>query len=238
MKKFIAVFMTVIICLGLSTCALRESLPEPDYIELMAQAAADGNMWAGHLAEENWNRCLSDSGSAKKAVSFDDLYLLSKFICFQAGDYWLKDDFLVCVGEVIMNRVDSPEFPDTIREVIFEPGQYEGVNSKKFKELVPSEKCVNAAVRLLQGERLMENYVVFQSDFRLGNVYSAYGDRVLGFTYFCESPNLELYENSKSPSDFEVLRRPEEPQKNSASGDAFRDFKDSSIIVYSESRNP
>ncbi len=230
--------MTVIVSLALSTCALRESLPEPDYIKVMAEAAADGNILAGHMAEENWNRCLSDSGSDQKAFSFDDLYLLSKFICFKAGNYRLKDDFLVCVGEVIMNRVASPEFPNTISEVIFEPGQYEGVNSRQFKTLVPTEKCVNAAVRLLQGERLMESYVVFQSGIRLGNVYSAYGDRVLGFTYFCESPNLELYENSKSPSGSAAMRRPEEAQKNSASGDAFRDFKDSSIIVYSESRNP
>ena len=237
MKKFFTLFMTVLISLGLSTCALRESLPEPDYIKVMAEAAAKGNIRSGRLAEENWNRCLAESESDKQAISFDDLYLLSKFITFQAGKHWLKDDFLVCVGEVVTNRVASPEFPNTIKEVIFEPGQYEGVDSKSFKDLIPTEKCVNAAVRLLQGERLMESYVVIQSDMRIGNVYSAYGDRVMGFTYFCESPNLELYEDSQ-PSSSTLHRTVDNSPKVSVSGDAFRDFKDSSIIVYSESRNP
>ena len=236
MKKFFTLFLALMVSLGLSTCAYKESVPAPDYIQAMTDAAMAGDIEVGRLAAESRNRYIAENGSEEDPINFDDLLLLSKFICFKAGKHWLKDEFLLCVGEVVMNRVASPEFPNTLKEVIYEPGQYEGIRSREFNELLPTEKCVNAALRLLSGERMMENYVVFQSDIKLGNVYSAFGDRVLGFTYFCESPHPELYESSAStygPS-FTADRSP----KPSSSGDAFRDFKDSSIIVYAESQYP
>ncbi len=237
MKKFFTLLMAMVISFGLSTCAFRESVPEPNYIHIMTEAAVAGDIKAGRSAAENRNRYIAESGSDLVPISFDDLFLLSKFICFQAGKHWLTDEFLLCVGEVVMNRVKSPEFPNTIEEVIYESGQYDGVQSEDFQKLLPSEKCVNAAIRLLNGERMMESYVVFQSDIRLGNVYSAFGDRVMGFTYFCESPNLELYRDSE-PSSPGSIPTAEDSPKASFSSDAFRDFKDSSIIVYSESEYP
>ena len=59
---------------------------------------------------------------------------------------------------------------------------------------MPTEECVNAARRLLEGERLMEPWVVFQANFvQGGGVYSAYFDSELGYTYFCSSMHPELY---------------------------------------------
>ena len=53
---------------------------------------------------------------------------------------------------------------------------------------------MDAARRLLEGERLMEPWVVFQANFvQGGGVYSAYFDSELGYTYFCSSMHPELY---------------------------------------------
>ena len=98
------------------------------------------------------------------------------------------------MGEVALNRVASPEYPDTLYDVVYQKGQYTGVNTARFANMKPGEDCVDAALKLLQGERRMVPAVVYQSDYIQGELFSMYSDRRLGNTYFCLSPNLELYD--------------------------------------------
>ena len=234
MKKIVSLLLTVFMSLSLNTCAFAEKLPAPDYNAMMIDAAVSGDTAAGHEAEAMREACPSAS-SAGPAVSFDDLYLLSKFICAQAGSRHQSDEFLLCSGEVILNRTASPEFPDSIYEVIYDEWQYPFADSEEFETLVPDRHCTELALRLLQGERHMENYVVFQSDIKLGNVYSSFGNRILGFTYFCESPNLQLYSTDSSDSlRTELHTNLSDAPNVSVSADSFRDYKDNSIIVVSE----
>ena len=89
--------------------------------------------------------------------------------------------------------MESPEFPDSMQDVVYQKGQYSGVNTAKFANLAPGKDCVDVALMLLQGERRMVPAVVFQSDFVQGEIFSMYTDRRLGTTYFCLSANLDLY---------------------------------------------
>lgn len=67
------------------------------------------------------------------------------------------------------------------------------MNTARFAGLVPTEECVDAALRLLCGERRMVPSVVFQSNDLQGEPFTMYTDRRLGTTYFCLSENQELY---------------------------------------------
>ena len=163
------------------------------YLEEMCTAAAKGDVKAGLSAEENRNAAIDAISSDEQKISFDDLYLLARVIFSEAGSDWLTEDFRLCVGEVVLNRVASPEYPDSIYDVVYQKGQYTGVNTVKFANLKPGEDCVKAALMLLQGERRMAPAVVYQSDCIQGELFSMYSDRRLGNTYFCLSPNLELY---------------------------------------------
>ena len=162
------------------------------YLEEMCAAAETGNVSAGQAAEESRAAAL-DAGSPGEPVSFDDLYLLARIIDSAAGSDWLTDEFRMCVGEVVLNRVASPEFPDTIQGVVYQKGQYSVVNTARFATLCPREECVDAALRLLQGERHMVPGVVYQADYLQGELFSVYFDYRLGNTYFCLSENLDLY---------------------------------------------
>ncbi|MCR5576428.1 MAG: cell wall hydrolase, partial [Oscillospiraceae bacterium] len=146
---------------------------------------------AGRAAEQSRNAALAAGGEGEE-IAFDDLLLLARVIDCEAGSDWLTDDFRLCVGEVVLNRVASPEFPDTLREVVYQRGQYGVVNSARFSG-APRRDCVDAALRLLQGERRMVPAVVFQSDSLQGELFTMYSDRRLGNTYFCLSERLELY---------------------------------------------
>ena len=163
------------------------------YLEDMLAAAAIGDTKAGQAAEQSRNAAIDASGLDTQKISFEDLYLLARIICSEAGSDWLSEEFRLCVGEVVMNRVASPEYPDSIQGVVFQKGQYTGVNSVKFANMKPGTDCVNVALKLLQGERRMVPAVVYQSDQIQGELFSMYSDRRLGNTYFCLSPNLDLY---------------------------------------------
>jgi len=132
-------------------------------------------------------------------IDTDDLFLLSKVMTSEAGSSWLSDDWKIRVGEVLLNRVASPEFPDTIHDVVFQCGQYGGVNTRYFANLRPNEHMVKLALRLLEGERTMHPSVVFQAEFRQGSgTHTAYYDKYLGWVYFCYSSRTWLYEQGEA----------------------------------------
>ncbi len=166
-----------------------------DYSSQMIEAAVTGDYEAGLAAQQTRDEKITTMGLEEESYTFEDLMLLSKIIYAEAGSVWLSDDWKMCVGEVVLNRVASPEFPNTIKEVLEQPGQYYGSNSRYFNNLLPSERCVIAAMRLLNGERLLEPSVVFQANFvQGGGTQTAFYDKHLGWTYFCYSSNLKLYQ--------------------------------------------
>lgn len=101
------------------------------------------------------------------------------------------------VGEVLLNRVASVEFPNTIEECIYQEGQYYSRNDKDFANLLPYEDCVMIAIRLLSCERIInDGSVVFQANFPQGSgTYLKLYDEKLGYTYLCYSSYPELYES-------------------------------------------
>ena len=166
---------------------------EQFYLDEMVSAAVDGRVEDGRKAGDNRDAIIEMNGSDSLRISFDELYLLSRLIYAEAGSDWLTDEFRMCIGEVVMNRVASPEFPDTLYDVIYQKGQYAAAASPGFDTLVPPSNCVDIALRLLQGERCMVQSVVFCSGNIQGDIFSVYEDWRLGVIYFCVSNNIELY---------------------------------------------
>lgn len=59
-----------------------------------------------------------------KTYTADELYCLAAAIYNEAGGDYASDDTRLIVGQVILNRVADPRFPNTIREVLEAPRQY------------------------------------------------------------------------------------------------------------------
>ena len=158
-----------------------------DYGLLMALAIADGDysqamMYNEHLGIES-------------NLNYDDLFLLSKIVYAEAGSSWLTEEHRLLVASVVINRMHSSEFPNTIYEVIYQEGQYSPVEKKGFDELQPSESSVMAAYTILTEGSIAPIDVVYQANFIQGSeIYREIRDDKLGTTYFCYSENRNLYE--------------------------------------------
>ncbi len=87
-------------------------------------------------------------GGSFERPSPDEVDLLARLITAEAdGESYLAK---VAVGAVVLNRVKSPDFPDTIQEVIFEPYQFEPVQNG-FIYRPASAESLQAAKDALNG---------------------------------------------------------------------------------------
>ena len=194
-RRVLSLCIALGLLLSLAVQTRADYSPEVDYMERMLDAAVRGDTESGQSAQLCRDEKIDADGLDYPHVQFDELLLLSKIIEAEAGSEWLSDEWKMAVGEVVLNRIASPEFPDTMAEVVCQPGQYYGKNSRYFNSLLPSRRSAEAAARLLSGERVLgEPSVVFQANFVLGGgVFLRLDDKQLGSTYLCYSSHRELY---------------------------------------------
>ena len=140
------------------------------YLEEMREAAVSGNMGAGRAAEQSRNAALQ-AGGMGKAVSFDDLYLLARVIDAMAGSDWLTDDFRMCVGEVVLNRVASERFPNSVHDVVYQAGQFDPVRNGSIHN-TPSDDAVLASYLCLEGVNTVGDALFFQNPSSSGVIFS------------------------------------------------------------------
>ena len=183
--------VSLAVCLAAPAAAVWET----DYAGRMIDCALAGDREGGLLYERLRNAKIDALALGEPHIAYDDLVLLAQVIHTEAGSAWLPDEWRLAVGEVVLNRVASPEFPDTLEEVVFQPGQYSAADRGWFAALIPFRSCLEAALRLLSGERVLNDpSVVFQSGGKQGSgVALELTDSVYGSTYFCYTNRPELY---------------------------------------------
>ncbi|MDE6971074.1 MAG: cell wall hydrolase [Eubacterium sp.] len=98
----------------------------------------------------------ADSGNAGRSVQAGagDLELLSTIIYCEAGNQSYEGQ--LAVGSVILNRVASSSFPNSISGVIYQSGQFSPVASGRFAHALAAglgNRCVSAAREVLNGRR-------------------------------------------------------------------------------------
>ena len=128
----------------------------------------------------------------------ENVTLLAKIMAAEDGIGW-PDWAIMAIGEVVLNRVASPEFPNTIRDVLYQtnPTQYSPVQDRSWDEAVADERYIELAERLLDGERVLDNpQIVYQALFEQGRgTVLSYRDIYLGTTtYFCLTDNPGMYQ--------------------------------------------
>ena len=120
------------------------------------------------------------------SYSAQDLDELSRIIYAEAGSYWIPDEIQKYVGSVILNRVDHPQFPNNIHDVLYQSNQYGPVQRGTFETTVADERAIANAKWLLENGSILPANVVFQGNSVQGNgIYYTYSDPYLGNSYFC-----------------------------------------------------
>ena len=126
----------------------------------------------------------------------DELFCMAAAIYNEAGGDMCSDETRLLVGYVILNRVNSSKFPNTIREVLEAKRQYgefywTGVKfadrSSKPEEQHAVERAYEIAKRVLSEPSTIPETVVFQAEFEQGTGVYKYQDGV----YFCHAKEVK-----------------------------------------------
>lgn len=128
-------------------------------------------------------RCTNPESAYVEKISFDysaaDAYLLAKIAYCEAGNQGVIGQALVI--KVVLNRVWSDAFPDSISDVIFEPDQFAGTQTEAWNVMDLPAESWNAL-------ELVES----------GDIDSQLPDWADQATYFCRSGESIWHEEALS----------------------------------------
>ena len=183
--------------------ASQESLNEPEDLEESAETIQEALQEPddeGQVVEEEFDdsqfchppHTKDGVGGAGGFITDDpyDLELLARAIYAEAGGDDCSDETRIMVGNVILNRMNDPRYPDTMEEVLTQPLQYnifdktgvvwkDRASNPEEKDAV--ERAYRCAERVLLGEKLLPDDVIFQSEDIQGTEIVVYQDGM----YFC-----------------------------------------------------
>lgn len=98
-------------------------------------------------------------------LSQEDYDVLLRIVEAEAGSEDVKGRMLV--AGVILNRVDSKRFPNTVKKVVFQQekgiAQFSPVKDGRYYHVSVSDETVEAVSRVLYGENLSEGALYFAS---------------------------------------------------------------------------
>lgn len=119
-------------------------------------------------------RTVQEIEAEKKKV--DDLKLLAALIYCEAGNQCYEGK--VAVGAVVLNRIESRRYPNTLEGVIYQRGQFTPARSGKLARVLRSGKipssCYKAAQDALNGADPVNGALYFNTrsgSFKLGDHY-------------------------------------------------------------------
>lgn len=119
-----------------------------------------------------------------------DLDMLAAIIYYEAGSNECTDRHQQLVGQVVVNRMRDPRFPDTIYDVLtqVDPVQYstsESVLTNMGNRDIIPQRCYNNALEVLYGRVECPSDVIFQANFKQGT--GVYEEHYTSYStsYFC-----------------------------------------------------
>lgn len=72
----------------------------------------------------------------------EEEYILAKICMAEAEGETTKGKVLVVC--TVLNRVQSDVFPNTIKDVVFQPGQFSSTENGRYSRVEPSDDCLRA----------------------------------------------------------------------------------------------
>ena len=128
------------------------------------QASAEAEQPEQGQAAEETEADNAQAAAQEVSVSTSDLDLMAAIIECEAGGESYEGK--VGVGAVIMNRIRSGEFPNTLSEVIYQSGQFEPTWTGKLSNVLSrgaSEACYAAAQDVFAGANTIGGRLFFHA---------------------------------------------------------------------------
>lgn len=217
MKKYlIAALLCAVMMVGMMPSAFAYtnyeecmfSIAQQKQVQAQAHATAESLRRQGYkdsstyiqAAKSTWNAAQAEINAYTRLsrYTWEDIRILTTTVYFEAGQ--TTEQLRQYVARVAMNRVEDSRFPNTVKGVITQPGQYstkyateEMAQSIKNKDAANHtynwQTCKNSAMLAMMGKVDMPKNVLYQANFTQGKGLwkSVYFDSgwYASTSYFC-----------------------------------------------------
>ena len=143
------------------------------------EVAKIGEKWSKITTSDGFAYVLTECLSEEPVPPYtEEEEIMAHLLAGECQPY--PDDEQIRVGSVALNRVNHDEFPDTLEEVVFQPGQYACTwDGNYYRE--PTERNWANAEWLLTNGSVFPEYVIYQSRGKQGDGVYYKSD----WHYFC-----------------------------------------------------
>lgn len=126
-----------------------------------AEEAAKKAEEAKKAAEEAAKKAEKEKAAHSTSVNQDDYQVLLKIVQAEAGI--CDDKGKILVANVIINRVKSGKFPDTVKGVVYEPSQFSPVSNGSINSVKVTDDTKQCVDRALAGEDYSDGALYFMN---------------------------------------------------------------------------
>lgn len=134
-----------------------------------------------------WDKDCSDSTIQ---ISYEDAQRLMKIAYAEAGNQGIEGQLRVM--QVVWNRVQSPEFPDSIEEVISQPGQFQTYKNGMYEDAEPTAET-HQALALFESNRDHDNRIIAFETSSNGRTLEKY------FSFLYTLKEQDFFSKKKNP---------------------------------------
>ena len=172
LMKTLLVVMMILFIGGCMDVKAEENMENNQDIVMMAvSSGGPGVVLSNQVSSALTDACsmvenrITEYIPPKRSYTEEELYILAHVICGEAQSY--SDEEQLYVGSVVLNRVNSDRYPDTIKGVVFQKNQYTCTRDGNYYRTPTERNWANAKYLLENGSILPAN-VVYQSGGRQG----------------------------------------------------------------------
>lgn len=155
-------------CLCVKGMKMNQAASSPAFkVSLMEDSAARVDRFFGRPKRAASGQRIVDYAVMEKryrySLSEEDYHVLLKIVQAEAGNE--DEEGKMLVAGVVMNRVDSSKFPDTVSEVVMQKEngtyQFSPVANGTYQNVKVSQETICAVERVLKGEDLTGGALYF-----------------------------------------------------------------------------
>ena len=139
-------------------------------VRILGQALGASVTWDGASGTVHVRSGSGPIAPGSQVYQADVVYWLSRIIHAESGNQPMRGK--IAVGNVVLNRVASPRFPDTVYEVIFQRNQFTPVSNGSIY-CTPNEESVIAAKLCLEGANTAGNSLYFVNPYASPNSWAS-----------------------------------------------------------------
>ncbi len=155
----------------------QERNQERNQLEESAQAAREEAAAENALVEETLRKKAEKEKANAITLSKDEKEILCRIVEAEATGEDVKGKMLV--ANVVMNRVKSERFPDSVKKVVFAKRQFSPVSDGRYYRVKVTSETKKAVERVLDGEDYSKGALYFMSRGKASSRNVSWFDRKL-----------------------------------------------------------